>query len=105
MGVSDYQVGRVITTLPIETGVDSAGYDPATGDAFAANVDGTLSVVHQDSPDRYSVTQTLRRSPRSRNMGLDPANHRIYVAAAKPGPPRRADTAAPRSFPTPSGCS
>jgi hypothetical protein len=34
----------------------------------------------------YTVTQTLQTSPGSRNMGLDPTNHRIYVAAAKFGP-------------------
>jgi hypothetical protein len=43
-------------------------------------------VIHQDSPDHYRVTQTLQTSKGSRNMGLDPRNHRIYVAAAKFGP-------------------
>src|SRR5450756_3194000 len=45
MAVSDYQAGKVVATLPIGDGVDGAGYDPATGDAFAANGDGTLTAV------------------------------------------------------------
>ena len=87
MAVSDYQAGKIVTTLPIGAGVDGAGYDATSADAFASNADGTLTVIHQDSPDEYRVTQTLQTSPGSRNMGLDPTNHRIYVAAARFGPP------------------
>ena len=86
MAISDYQAGRVVTTLPIGTGVDGAGYDPASGNAFASNADGTLTVIHQDSADKYSVTQTVKTPQGSRNMGLDPTNHRLFVASAKFGP-------------------
>ena len=86
MAISDYQAGKIVTTVPIGTGVDGAGYDATSGDAFASNADGTLTVIHQDSPDHYSVAQTLQTSPGSRNMGLDLTNHRIYVAAATFGP-------------------
>ncbi|HUL73251.1 MAG TPA: hypothetical protein VLT86_09120 [Vicinamibacterales bacterium] len=85
MAVSDYQAGRLITTLPIGTGVDGAGYDAASGDAFASNADGTLTVIHQDSPDQYHVLETLQTPPGSRNMGLDPTNHRVFVVSAKFG--------------------
>jgi DNA-binding beta-propeller fold protein YncE len=87
MAVSDYQAGKVVATVPIGMGVDGAGYDPATGDAFASNADGTLTVIHQDTPDQYHVAQTLETPPGSRNMGLDHTNHRIFVVSAKFGPP------------------
>jgi DNA-binding beta-propeller fold protein YncE len=83
MAVSDYEAGKMIATAPIGTGVDGAAFDATSGNAFASNADGTLTVIHQDSPDRYSVVQTLQTAVGSRNMGLDPANHRIFVAAAK----------------------
>jgi DNA-binding beta-propeller fold protein YncE len=86
LAVSDYPAGRVVTTLPIGTGVDGAGYDPASGNAFASNADGTLTVIHQDSPDQYRVVQTIETPKGSRNMGLDPVNHRLYVPSAKFGP-------------------
>ena len=85
MVVSDYQAGKVVATVPIGTGVDGAGYDAASGDAFASNADGTLTVIHQDSPDQYHVAQTVETPQGSRNMGLDPTNHRIFLAAAKFG--------------------
>ena len=86
MAISDYQAGKVVATVPIGTGVDGAGYDAASSDAFASNADGTLTVIHQDSPDKYHVAETIQTPPASRNMGLDPTNHRVYVASAKFGP-------------------
>jgi DNA-binding beta-propeller fold protein YncE len=87
MAISDYRAAKLISTVPIGTGVDGAGYDPASGNAFASNADGTLTVIHQDSPDQYHVVENIPTPQGSRNMGLDPANHRIFVASAKFGPP------------------
>ena len=86
MAISDYQAGKVVADVPIGTGVDGVGFDAALGDAFAANADGTLTVIHQDAPDRYRVTQTLQTAPAARNMGLDPTNHRVFLVSAKFGP-------------------
>jgi len=86
MAVSDYQAGKVVATLPIGAGVDGAGYDAASGNAFASNADGTLTVIHQDSPDQYRVLETVQTPPGARNMGLDPTNHRVFIVSAKFGP-------------------
>lgn len=86
LAVSDYQAGKVVTTLPIGKGVDGGGFDPASGDVFASNGDGTLTVIHQDGPDQYHVVENLTTPVGSRNMGLDPTNHRIFVASAQFGP-------------------
>jgi hypothetical protein len=86
MAVSDYQAGKVVATAPIGAGVDGAGFDAASGDAFAANADGTLSVIHQDAPDQYHVTQNVQTAQAARNMGLDPTNHRVFIVSAKFGP-------------------
>jgi len=87
LAVSDYRAGNIVTTLPIGTGVDGAGFDPASGDVFASNADGTLTVIHQDSADQYHVAETVQTPPGSRNMGLDPTNHRIFLASGRFGPP------------------
>src|SRR5258708_633620 len=86
MAVSDYQAGKVVATVPIGAGVDGAGFDAASGDAFASNADGTLTVIHQDTPDQYHVLENIPTPPASRNMGLDPTNHRVFVVSAKFGP-------------------
>jgi DNA-binding beta-propeller fold protein YncE len=100
MAVSDYVAGKVVSTSPIGAGVDGAAFDPATGDAFASNVDGTLTVIHQDDPDHYRVLENLATMPSGRNMGLDPTTHRVYVVAGKFGPAPTEPTAAnPRRRP------
>lgn len=86
MAISDYRGGKVVATVPIGMGVDGAGYDAASANAFASNADGTLTVIHQDAPDRYRVIGTVETPQGSRNMGLDPLNHRVFVASAKFGP-------------------
>jgi DNA-binding beta-propeller fold protein YncE len=86
MAVSDYQAGKVVATLPIGAGVDGAGYDAASGDVFASNADGTLTVIHQDTPDQYRVIESVPTPEGSRNMGLDATNHRVFLVSAKFGP-------------------
>ena len=86
LAVSDYQAGNVVATAPIGAGVDGAGFDAAAADVFASNADGTLTVIHQDTPDQYHVTENVQTAPASRNMGLDPTTHRLFIAAAKFGP-------------------
>ena len=81
LGVSDIAAGKLVTTLPIGSGVDAAAFDPATQLIFASNGDGTLSVVHEDTPDTYTVVETVPTGPRAKTMTLDPASHRVYLGA------------------------
>jgi DNA-binding beta-propeller fold protein YncE len=86
LAVSDYQAGKLLTTVPIGMGVDGAGYDAAAGDVFASNADGSLTVIHQDSPNEYRAAGSVSTAIGSRNMGLDPTTHRIYIVSAMFGP-------------------
>lgn len=86
MAVSDYQAGTVVATLPIGQGVDGAAYDPETGDAFTSNGDGTLTVIHQDGPDKYHVVENVKTMPGARTMGLDHLTHQLFLVSARFGP-------------------
>jgi DNA-binding beta-propeller fold protein YncE len=92
LAISDYQAGKVVATVPIGAGNDGTAFDPVSSDIFAANADGTLTVIHQDGPDTYRVIQTLQTAPASRNVGVDPTTHRVFVAAAKFAPPPNGGT-------------
>ena len=83
LAVSDYEAGKVVATAPIGSGVDGAAYDPSSEDIFASNADGTLTVIHEDSPDSYHVVQNLKTAESGKNMGLDATTHRLYVVAAR----------------------
>ncbi len=104
MAVSDPVGGKLVTTVPIGAGVDGAGFDPATQLVFSPNgADGTLTVIHEDTPDTYSVVQTLQTMLGARTMALEYGTHTVYTASArfKPlpaGGPRRRPPIVPGSF-------
>ena len=86
MGISDAQAGKLVTTVPIGRGVDACRFDEGTGLAFASNGDGTLTVIHQDSPDKYTVAGNVSTMRGARTMELDPVSHRLFTVSAEFGP-------------------
>lgn len=89
LSVLNGSTGKLITTLPIGGGVDGACFDPSTRRIFASCGDGTLTVIHEDSPDRYSVIQRIDTQKGARTMALDPATHNIYLSDGKRDPAQR----------------
>jgi DNA-binding beta-propeller fold protein YncE len=86
MAVTDSTNGRQVASVPIGKGPDGAAFDPQLGLAFTSNgQDGTLTVVHEDDPDHFSVVQTLATQRSARTLALDPKTHKIYLAAAEFG--------------------
>ena len=75
--------GGVLHSVPIGQGVDACAFDPGTQYAFASCGDGTVTIVHKDSPEKISVVQTLTTERGAKTMTLDPATHNIYLASAK----------------------
>jgi len=99
MAVVDADSGKVITTLPIGQGVDANRFDPDTQLAFASCGEGVLTVVHEDSPNNFSVVQSVATQRGARTMTLDPKTHQIYLVTAKFGPPPAATADNPRPRP------
>jgi DNA-binding beta-propeller fold protein YncE len=99
MAVVNADTGKVITTLPIGQGVDANRFDPDTQLAFASCGEGVLTVVHEDSPDKFSVMQSVATQRGARTMTLDPKTHQIYLVTAKFGPPPAATADNPRPRP------
>ena len=98
MTVVDADAGKVITTVPIGAGVDGNGFDPATGLAFSANGEGTLTVV-QLSSGAYTVAETVPTQRGARTMAIDYATHYIYMPTADFGPAPLATKANPNPRP------
>ena len=96
MVVVNADTGVVVTTLPIGQGTDAAGFDPETGFAFSSNGEGTLTVVHEDSADKFSVVDTVATQARARTMALDTKTHQVFTVTAEFGPPPAATAQQPR---------
>jgi DNA-binding beta-propeller fold protein YncE len=87
MVMMDSTTGKVIASVPIGDGVDACAFDPGTQLAFSSCRDGTTTIAHEDSPDKLTVVQTLTTERSARTMTLDLQTHRIFLPAAKFGPP------------------
>ncbi len=83
MAIVNADTGKVITTLPIGEGVDATAFDPETELAFSSNGDGTLTVIHEDSPDKFSVVQNAQTQKAARTMALNSDNHDVYLVTAE----------------------
>lgn len=99
MSVLDVTSGRLVATVPIGQGVDGADFDAGTKLAFSANGEGSLTLVHEDSPDRFSVVATVPTQRGARTVVLDPKTHRIYTVTAQFGPPPAATAERPNPRP------
>jgi YVTN family beta-propeller protein len=83
MAVVNADTGKVVTTVPIGQGVDANSFDPGTQLAFSSNGDGTLTVVHEDSADKFSVVQNAETKRAARTMALDTDTHDVYLVTAE----------------------
>ena len=81
MSVIDASSGRVVATVAIGTGVDAVSYDPATGMVCCSNGDGTATLIQQQGPDQYVVTQTLATQWKAKTHALDPKTKKLYFCA------------------------
>jgi DNA-binding beta-propeller fold protein YncE len=99
MAVVDADSGKVVTTIPIGDGVDANAFDPETGFVFASCGEGTLTVAHQDTPDKYTVVENVPTQKGARTMTLDPKTHAVYLVTAGFGPPPAPTAADPHPRP------
>jgi len=87
MVILNAEDGKVITTLPIGNGSDGAQFNPRTMEAFSSQVDGTLTIVKENSPTSFEVEQTLPTMTGARTSALDTKTGHIILIGAEFGPP------------------
>jgi YVTN family beta-propeller protein len=102
MAVVDSDSGKVVATVPIGEGVDAGRFNPNTQEVFMSCGEGVLTVVHEDSPDKYTVKQNLATVRGARTMALDQDNNVVYLVTAlrddKPVAPGQRPAMVPGSF-------
>jgi hypothetical protein len=86
MTVVNTESGAVLATFPIGNGTDGAAFDPKRKLAFSSNYDGTLTVVREVSPDNFQVLGSIPTHVTGKNMTIDPATGRLFVAVAEIDP-------------------
>jgi DNA-binding beta-propeller fold protein YncE len=87
MVILNSDTGKIITTLPIGSGVDGALFNPVTMETFSSQRDGTLTVIKENSPASFAVAQTVQTQVSAKTLTLDRSTNRILLIAAEYGPP------------------
>jgi YVTN family beta-propeller protein len=101
MMVIDAHTGRQVAELPIGGHPDAAAFDPVLKTAFSSNgADGTLTVVHEDDANHYTVLQNVPTQEGAKSMALDGAAHRVYLVTSKFGPAPAATADNPHPHPS-----
>jgi DNA-binding beta-propeller fold protein YncE len=86
MVIMNADTGKVIAALRTGAGTDGAGFDPESGNAFAsAGGAGTLTIIHEDSPDSFKVLEELDTQSGARTMTVDPKTHNVLLVTARHG--------------------
>jgi len=67
MAAVDTATGKVVATVPTGKGADGAG---------------KLSVIHQQTPDKYALLENVTTQRGARTMEFDPATRRIFTVTA-----------------------
>jgi DNA-binding beta-propeller fold protein YncE len=90
VAVVDPDAGRLLTTVDIGSGVDAGAFNSKTQQIFmSCGGNGVVTVIHEDSPDKYSVVQNVPTEKGARTMALDEGSNTVYTVTAQfdPTPP------------------
>jgi DNA-binding beta-propeller fold protein YncE len=101
MAVVDADSGKVLATPAIGEGVDANGFDAETALAFSSNGDGTLTVVREETPQKFSVAENVATQKGARTMALDGRTHRVFLVTADFAPAAAASAEHPHPRPSP----
>lgn len=98
--VVDPSQGKVIASLPIGDHVDATVFDAEKQLVFTSNGEGTITVIHEDSPAQFKVIDTVPTQVGARTEALDTQTHRLFLPTAELGPPPAPTAEQPHPRPT-----
>jgi DNA-binding beta-propeller fold protein YncE len=94
--VVDGTSGKVVATITNGDGVDALGYDASQKLIYIpCSNPGNVVVVHQDSPDKYTVVETVPTMRGAKTIAVDPVKHMAYLFQPEYGPAPAPDPSAP----------
>jgi DNA-binding beta-propeller fold protein YncE len=80
--------GKIVATIRNGEGVDALGWDPSEKLIYIpAGRDSNVTIVHEDSPDRYSVVATVTTMTGAKTISVDTVKHVAYLFQPQYGPP------------------
>ena len=91
MAIVNADNGKVVAMPDIGEGCDATAFDPDLGLAFASAGDGTITVIKEESPEKFTVVETAKTQDHARTMSFDPKTHELFTVTAKVLPGRKVE--------------
>jgi DNA-binding beta-propeller fold protein YncE len=86
--VVDATTGKVVAQIANGEGVDALGWDQDEKLMYIpAGRSGNVTVVHEDSPDTYTVVATVPTMVGAKTISVDATRHVAYLFTPEYGPP------------------
>jgi DNA-binding beta-propeller fold protein YncE len=86
--VLDARSGKIVATIKNGQGVDALGWDPAEKLIYIpAGRDSSVTIVHEDSPDKYTVVASVTTAIGAKTISVDTVRHVAYLFQPVYGPP------------------
>jgi hypothetical protein len=89
--------GKVVAQIKNGTGVDALGWDQNEKLIYipSGQGDGTVTVVHEDSPDKYTTVATVPTFKGAKTIAVDDVKHMAFLFQPEFGPAPAPDPNAP----------
>ena len=81
----DALTGKTTTIGQLPPGAGDIDFSPKQELIFVANIDGTLSIFHRESPNRFAKVQELKTQPGARTMIVSHLDPKAYLVTSKYG--------------------
>lgn len=83
LAIVDADSGKAVAKLPIGEHVDATVFDAANHLIYAPTGDGVLTIVHQDSADKYTILDNVKTMRGAKTMAFDPKTGKIFLSTVE----------------------
>ncbi|MEP6465385.1 MAG: YncE family protein [Parafilimonas sp.] len=80
--VMDADNGKVVAKVPIGDGCDGTAFDPSIQTIYSSNGEGTLTIIKEESKDKFTVVKNLPTKRGARTLSVDVNTHYVYSPTA-----------------------
>lgn len=84
--VMDATNGNIVSTIPIGDECDAVGFDKKLKTVYSSNGDGTLTIIQEQTPDKFVVIQNLKTKKGARTQAVDQITHKVYLPTGEFAP-------------------
>ncbi|MBL0180801.1 MAG: YncE family protein [Chitinophagaceae bacterium] len=81
--VMDATNGKIVDKLPIGDGCDGVAFDASVKNIYTSNGEGTMTVIHEDNANKFSVIENVTTKRGARTIALDEKSHMVYMPTAE----------------------